>query len=983
MFNRTALVLSILFASPLMAAPVDFEIAIRPLLTKHCYSCHGPEKQKSGLRLDDPESILKGGDLGKAIIPGKSAESPLLRFIRGEEKGMEMPPKGDRLTAPEVETIRAWIDQGAKIPASERKIATATDWWSLKPLVRPEIPKLAEHPIDAFIQQKLQQQGLTGSPRADRRTLIRRVSIDLTGLPPTYEAIEAFANDPDPAAYVKLVDRLLASPQYGERWARHWLDIVHFGETHGYDKDQPRPNAWPYRDYVIRAFNEDRPYWKFVQEQIAGDRLFPGTRDGIEGLGLLAAGPWDFIGHAEVPESKIDGKIARHLDRDDMVSTVIGTFNSMTIHCAQCHTHKFDPIPHEDYYRLQAVFAAIDRTDARYDLDPKVAVQRKLLEIQKQSLTAKLKELEDAIAKEAGPELQRIDQLIVTANKPKSGGIPAEYGYHSALETNADRSKWVQIDLGERLPIQQIQLFPCYDDFNNIGAGFGFPVRFKVEASDDPEFRKNVILLVDRTKAEVPNPGIQPIATVLPASITARYVRLTASKLALRSNDYMLAMAEMTILDDHGMNRSQGKVVTALDSIEAAPRWRKSNLTDGLAPSDVKQVGLNLNELKQKRAALLAKVKPELHQNLAEIKSKLLQNQQQQSTLPAQQFAYVGSIHNGSGTFTGTGSNGGKPRPIFVLPRGDVKRPGKEVEPGALRSIPGVNGEFGLTKEQPEADRRAKLAEWLTDRNHPLTWRSIVNRVWLYHFGRGIVDTPNDFGRMGQLPTHPELLDWLAIQFRDGSQSIKSLHRLIVTSETYCQASSGNAANDVKDASNQYYWRQNRRRLEAEAIRDRILLAADRLHLQMGGPSFRDFVIEHPQHSPHYEYHLHDANDPASHRRSVYRFIVRSQTQPWLTTFDCADPSIQVEKRNSTVTPLQALSLMNHDLMLVMSQQTAKQIQATSANLQQQVRLAFVQILAREPNEEEAQQLLAFTRKNGLAPLCRLLMNLNEFIFVD
>ena len=320
---------------------------------------------------------LRGGDTGPVILPKRSDRSLLIRLVTGTDRDRVMPPKGERLTAAQVAVIRAWIDQGARWPDDGSAGRRAEDWWSFKPLRRPAVPGPSGlNPIDAFIAVKLAEHNLAPTAEADRRTLIRRLYFDLVGLPPTIGEIDEFVNDHAPDAYEKLVDRLLASPRYGERWARHWLDVVHYGETHGYDKDKPRPNAWPYRDYVIRAFNDDKPYARFVQEQVAGDVLFPGTVDGIEALGFLAAGPWDFIGHEELPESKIDGKIARHLDRDDFVANTIGTFISLTVHCAQCHNHKFDPITQEDYYRLQAVFAAIDRTDRVFDADPAIAARR-------------------------------------------------------------------------------------------------------------------------------------------------------------------------------------------------------------------------------------------------------------------------------------------------------------------------------------------------------------------------------------------------------------------------------------------------------------------------------------------------------------------------------------------------------------------------------------------------------------------------------
>jgi hypothetical protein len=613
-------------------------------------------------------------------------------------------------------------------------------WWSLEPLARPALPSVkasgwARNPIDAFILAKLDSLGLKPSPEADRATLVRRVTFDLIGLPPTPEEIESFVRDGRPDVYERLVDRLLASPAYGERWARHWLDVVHYGDTHGYDKDKPRPNAWPYRDYVIRAFNEDKPYWRFVQEQLAADVLFPDEPRLIPALGFIAAGPWDFIGHAEVPETKIDGKVARHLDRDDMVTNTMQTFTSLTVQCAQCHNHKFDPIAQEDYYSLQAVFAAVDRTDRAYDTDPALA-------------------------------------------------------------------------------------------------------RMRTELKGKP------------------------------------------------------------------------------------------------------------NEL---------------------------------AALPPPRMAYVGSVHSGQGAFRGTGPDGGKPRRIFVLARGNVLKPGMEIGPGALHAVTALPARFTLPPGHSEGDRRAALAKWLTDSRNPLAWRSIVNRVWHYHFGKGIVETANDFGRNGQLPTHPDLLDWLAVEFRDNGQSLKGLHRLVVTSATYRQSSSGNLASENIDANNRSLWRMNRRRLEAEAVRDSVLMIAGKLDRRMYGPSFQDFVIDKPEHSPHYEYHLFDPDDPKCHRRAVYRFIVRSQQQPFMTTLDCADPSMQVDRRNESNSALQALAMLNNDLMIVMAKHYAAKLEQHGIDVEQ----ASFECLGRRPSAEEIEALRQYSRKHGLANACRVLFNLNGFAFVD
>ena len=975
-------------------ASIDFARDIKPLFDANCVKCHGPEKAKNGFRLDTRARALTGGDQGADIIPGDSAKSPLVHFVAGLVPDMEMPPKGkgEAFTGKQIALLRAWIDQGAKwdrddVAGDVRNPVDKSDWWSLKPLTKPTLPAVGDrnsefaNPIDAFVLAKLDEKGLRPSPEADRRTLIRRLYFDLVGLPPKPEEIEAFAADKESNAYDKLVDRLLASQYYGERWARYWLDVVHYGETHGYDKDQPRPNAWPYRDYVIRSLNEDKPYNRFVQEQLAGDVLFPGTRDGFEALGFISAGPWDLIGHAEVPESKMDGMVARHLDRDDMVANTMQTFNSLTVQCAQCHNHKFDPIAQEDYYSLQAVFAAIDRADKKYDTDPAVARKRKELTERQTSLVERRKDLDAAIVTRAGQPLVDLDQKIAALTKAakKSDAM----GYHSNIEKKPDTSKWVQVDLGRSVTLGSIVLHPCKDEFNGIGEGFGFPVRFKVEASDDLAFKDGVSMVGNYTKEDFPNPKLKALSFDA-GGRTARFIRVTATKLGLRQNDYIFALAELNALTADGKNVALGAVVTALDSIEAPVRWQKVNLTDGRQPGASVADSGDLIALRKDREALIAqattdddkKALVEMDGDLATVKTKL-------GKLPAQNTAYVASVYSGSGAFMGTGGNGSKPRPIYVLNRGSIQKPGKEVGPGTLHCLPGLPSRFELPPNHLEGERRAALAQWLTRTDNPLTWRSIVNRLWQYHFGRGLVDTPNDFGRMGGLPTHPELLDWLAMEFRDGGQSLKKLHRLIVMSATYRQRSTSVAAFDKVDSDNRYLWRANRRKLEAEAVRDAVLFVSGKLDPQMGGPSFHDFVIDKPEHSPHYDYNRHDPEDPKSHRRSIYRLVVRSQPQPFMTTLDCADPSMQVGRRNESLSPLQALAMMNNSLMLTMSKHFAAKIEKQEGDLSVRVRTAFYEAVGRAPLAEDAEVLTRYTKEYGLPNLCRVLFNLNEFSFVD
>jgi mono/diheme cytochrome c family protein len=983
---------ALLLATAALPAAVSFETEVKPIFEKHCVECHGPKKQKSEFRLDDREVALHGGEShAPNILPGKAAESPLLKFVTTADRDTRMPPKGDRLSAAEVDTLKRWIAEGAAWPESASlKKADPLDWWSLKPLSKPALPSgEAAHPIDRFILAKLQEKHLRPSGTADARTILRRLNFDLIGLPPTAEELAAFEKEAAhdlTAAIGHAADRLLASPRYGERWGRHWLDVVHYGDTHGYDKDKLRPNAWPYRDYVIRAFNDDKPYARFVEEQLAGDTLYPQTADGHIAQGFISAGPWDFIGHAELPETKLDGKIARALDRDDMVSNTTGAFLATTAQCARCHTHKFDPIKQEDYFRLQAVFAALDRADKSFDIDPVVAKQRPPLVAERTRLDSEIKSLNDKSASTDSRRVTLIGKIIDELKQGTAAVERPEYGYHSAISKEQSALKWVQVDLGVARELTEVILTGCHDTFNNIGAGFGFPARYKVELSDDAKFTQGVTVIADFTGADVPNPGVKPQRFSL-AKLKGRYLRVTATKLATRKNDYILALAELQAIDPKGRNVALGANVTSLDSIEAGPRWGRLNLTDGYfyglkSERDDARIALMERERAEIRKGA-RKSDPATEDKLAELTAARAKVAADIAKLPAPQVAYVGTIHKGSGSFAGTGANGGKPRPIFVLKRGDVSSPDKEVGPGTLPFAKELTSQFNLPKEAPEGARRVALAHWITDNRNPLTWRVIVNRVWHYHFGRGLSDTPNDFGRMGSLPTHPELLDWLAVDFRDGGQSLKKLHRLIVTSATYRQSSLGHPANEKIDTSNAFLWRMNRRKLEAEAVNDSVLAVAGKLDLTMGGPGFQDFIIEKPQHSPHYEYDQHDVEDPKSHRRSVYRFIVRSQPQPFLTVLDCADPSMSVASRNETVNALQALAMRNNRLTVAMAKHFAARVAKDATTPPAQIDLAFRLALGRPPSAAEAKAMSVYVREHGLTNLCRLIFNLNEFNFVD
>ncbi|MEM7454239.1 MAG: PSD1 and planctomycete cytochrome C domain-containing protein [Planctomycetota bacterium] len=953
---------------------------VAPVFSRHCAVCHNEQDSRGGFSLQDMQSFFDAG----VIESGEPEESYLIELITSHNgQPPEMPKSAPALSGEEVDAIRTWIAEGARWPDGfEIKAVTSTDfdWWSLKPALRPDVPEFDDEyasswirtPVDAFVIQSLIENDLRPAPAADRRTLIRRLSYDLAGLPPTIEETRQFENDQSPDAYQRLVERLLASPRYGERWARHWLDVVKYADTCGYDKDKLRENAWPYRDYVIRSFNEDKPYARFVQEQIAGDVLFPGSPDGILGLGFIAAGPWDFIGHVEVPEEKIDGQVARNLDRDDMVTNTLNTFCSITVQCARCHDHKFDPFTQEHYYGLQAVFAAVDRADRVYELDPAISAERDSISAEIARYKTEIGEIKNRIVEEGGTQLAAIERAIQDAES--SSDKKPEFGYHSQVATEADCEKYVEVVFEQPRAIERLVLRPCHDDFNGIGAGFGFPVRFKVELDGEVVF--------DQTGSDFPNPGLDPVVINV-AQVESSSCRVTAMRLAERKGDYIFALAELQIFDQSEQDISSEGTVIALDSIEAPTRWSTENLNDGIW---FQQDDRDVDALRQQRDEFLIElVGADVVSGLDNLESDLKDAESKLSSLPRGKLVYAAATDfPAEGNFKATG---GRPREIRFLRRGDVTAAGEAIGPGALPFATEASWSFDLPDEAPEGERRAALAKWIVSNEHPLTWRSIVNRVWHYHFGKGIVDTPNDFGRMGGVRSHPELLDWLAVEFRDNGGSLKDLHRLIVMSSTYRQASSNpefvSSASEF-DSGNRLLWRMNRRRLSAEEIRDSILFASGQLNLEAGGPGYFLFELEKTEHSPHYEYHKFDHADPASYRRSVYRFIVRSQPDPYMTTLDCADSSQSTPARNETQTPLQSLTMLNSEFNLAMAQHLAVRVRRSAdSGKEQEVHKAVEFIHGRTPDEEELELLIPYAEEHGLENLVRILFNTSEFVFVE
>ncbi len=739
-----------------------FERRIAPILSERCAACHNGEKRGGGLELTNRESLLRGGESGPAIVPGKWDESLLLDMVGGDEP--EMPKKAKPLTPSQLADLRRWIESGAEWPAG---VKVTAGLWSLRPVARPTVPTVKHcdrlrTPVDAFVLERLETEGLEPAPPADRVTLIRRATFDLHGLPPTPEEIDDFLADDSDGAFAKVVERLLASPRYGERWGRHWLDLADYGDTHGFELDHARPNAWRYRDYVIRALNDDTPYDRFLCEQIAGDVLAPDDPSAAIATGFLAAGPWDYSGYVSANQGTAASRMTRLLDLDDMLTTVMTTTVGLTVNCARCHDHKFDPIPQKDYYSLQAVFAGVRRGD-------------------------------------------RICR----------GGATKEQ--------------------------------------------------------------------------------------------------------ARRMEEIRLTVLKKRIL------------VAEIDALAADARTDQT-------PRD-----------------------------RAKLQGEIAALEEEYAKLPQVELTYAVIPET--------------PPPTHVLYRGDTESPQDQVAPGALSAVQGLRARL-TDHDAPEGPRRAALARWITDPTNPLTARVLVNRLWHYHFGRGIVGTPSDFGFNGERPSHPELLDWLASEFQRRNGSIKEMHRLIVLSSTYQQSAAQDQKGAAVDAGNRLLWRMNRRRLEAEEVRDAILAVSGKLDHTMGGPAFQPFRYLLRK-VPVYDYH--DVSDgPQLWRRSVYSFIVRSVPNPFMDVLDFPAPANCTPARNTTTTAVQTLSLLNDPFVIQQSDHFAKRLEGSHpGDPRGQVRTAYRLAFGRVPSQAELELASRFIANRPLLQFCRAIFNANEFLYVD
>lgn len=865
--------------------------------------------------------------------------------------------------------------------------------WSLQPLKPVAVPKLktkwCKNEVDQFVLTKLQEKHFQPSQPADKRTLLRRATYDLTGLAPTPDETRAFLADHSPNAFAKVVDRLLASPRYGEYWARHWLDVVHYADSHGHDQDRPRENAWPYRDYVIRAFNNDEPYARFVHEQLAGDVLFPEDSNGVVATGFIVAGPWDLSSLMAIMDDTVDKKNAIYLDRDDMVMNTMSTFTSTTVHCARCHNHKFDPIPQKDYYALQSVFAGVDRADRPYDRDPAVNSKRQSLLRKKVALEINDRKTIDAMLT---PEVR--DQIAAGERSINNDSIwtvldPAKFT--TASKAVLTKQKDLSLLASGESPKTDIYTITANTDLKNITAvrleiltDSSHPRNGPGRQPDNGNLHLSEFEVFATSKGEAtqkPVPLQNPTADfnqdgwtieksidgdtntawgVFPETGKPHYaVFELKDNVGFESGTTLTFVLEQLHGREHTILRPRLSVTTAARPVRVQP-----------LPENIKKI-------------LAITASGRTHDQVLEVAAYFLNQQVDKELvgLPKPQMVY-GAANDFPAKSNFKPSRA--PRDVFVLKRGDVQKPLEAATPGALSCVTELQPHFTIENKNDEGARRAALAKWITDPKNPLTWRSIVNRVWQYHFGRGIVDTPNDFGKMGSQPTHPELLDWLALWFEQNGGSMKKLHRLILLSATYQQCTDDNADYDKTDSDNRFLWRMNRTRLDAEEIRDTVLQLSGKLDLTMYGPPVKQFKYEDPDPNltPHADYSAFNVDDPGNFRRSIYRFVFRTVPDPLMDTLDCADAAQLTPVRNVSMTALQALSMWNNAFILRQTEHLAERLKK-AGDTRAQIKLLYQLALNREATRAELNELTAFADKEGLASACRVILNSNEFIFVN
>lgn len=843
----------------------------------------------------------------------------------------------------------------ASEPAS--KTDNPLDWWSLRPLAGVQPPSVkgqpahwAAQPVDRFIFARLTEKGLNPSPSADRRTLIRRATYDLHGLPPTPDEIEDFLNDTRADAYERLMDRLLASPRYGERWGRHWLDVIRFGESRGFERNQITTTAWPFRDYVIRSFNDDKPFDQFITEHLAGDVVGRDQPEIEIGTAFLVAGPYDDVGNQDAAQAKT----IRANTIDEMITAAGTAFLGLTVNCARCHDHKFDPISAADYHRMQATFAGVQHADRPLSTPverQERADQLKPLQEQQAALNKQVADLEAAILKRTA-EAPTIKEFKL----PKVDPYLTEDRFPPVLA-------------------KQIRLVIRSNNRDPRNAGGVRIDEFEVWSADQPD--RNVALGKNGTKAEAAARSAQDfMAAYAPGLVNdgiydAKWIADGAATLTL-----IFARPEridrITFSSDrqkslpagHGQNTFVGEYLIEI-SMDGS-QW--TTVADSLERPPLNAAFVRERDLQRAILDAERQERDALQRLLAQVNAAIRR-------VPDLPVAWAGRFEQPKEN-------------TYVMLGGDPARRGEDVAPASLTTLSRVTPPYALAADAPEADRRLALAKWIVSPDNPLTARVLANRVWHYHFGTGIVDTPSDFGNLGGLPSHPELLDWLARRLHTHGWQLKPLHREIMLSQTYQQASASAIpaaqharAADV-DADNRLLWSFPSRRLSAEEIRDTMLSVAGVLRADMGGPGFR--LFEYLQDNVATYLPL-DQHGPETYRRAVYHHNARASRIDLMTDFDSPDCTLAEPARNTTTSPLQALTLLNHSFTVDMAAAMATRLmrEAGTADANAQVRRAFLLAYGRSPVSEESTAAARLIREHGLPAFTRALLNSNELIHVE
>jgi hypothetical protein len=914
---RLSLTVSLFLAAPAVAAPVDFVREVRPILEKHCHECHGAKKQKSGLRLDIRSEALKGGDKhGPDILPGDAPASPLVRFLTSDDEDEVMPPKG-KLSAGEIGTIARWIAEGAAWPEGidTAPVEDKRDHWAFQPL----LSRGPHRDIDDFIDEKLAAHGLRRSPPADPIIWLRRVTLDLTGLPPTPEEVAAFLESHRTHgadhAFSEVVDRLLSSPRHGERWAQHWLDVVRYADTHGFEVNTERPNAWPYRDYVIRALNEDMPYDRFIREQIAGDQIGP-EADAATGFLVTAS----VLLPGQIGKDAPSIRLARQDSLDEIVTNIGQTFLGLSIGCARCHDHKFDPISAKDYYAMQALVAGVEYAD-------------------RPLRTAESSERRKAGAalRERAKEIEH--RLIELTPVARPGAKEPRRRVVNATRANTDRVDPLRARRVRFTILATNSLEPCLDEleiFNTAGENVALATAgARFTTSGDK-------VQTGRHEPRFINDGRYGNARSWMSSETGRgwveieFAREEEISHVVWSRDRQ-GKLEDRLATDYRIEANGHVIADSSDRVPfvAGAGGGPDLFTTGLTPAD-----------EQEATRLFAEMK---------------------ALEPKLRDAEVGAL-----VFAGKFR---EPDEIRLLSRGDPEQPKDLVTP----AVPGAIGRVTLGPNTTDAERRQTLARWIASPENPLTARVMVNRIWQGHFGTGIVATPSDFGRMGMKPTHPELLDWLAAEFIRGGWSVKHLHRLIVLSETYRQSSAINADAAEKDAGVRLLWRYPSRRMDAETIRDSILAVSGSLSLEMHGRGYDLF----DKRGGLSGFKPVETFSPVNQRRMIYAHKVRREPETVFGAFDCPDAGQSTAVRRASTTPIQALNLFNSRFTIEHSEVFAARVKReVGEDYGRQIDRVYQLALHRDPTPEEFRDAEPVVKEHGPSVLCRAIFNSSEFLFV-